>query len=121
MDLLFVHLHSKHVCHAELEQQEAAQIMQNFDGDVTRCQTDMRQWLQRIVDGLQMASGASAREPPSCIITDLQPANNGSRDKVQIRYQTESFSQAFGSWTAHVLSKSSQGENGTFSFDLLAT
>lgn len=71
-------------------------------------------WLQGTVDELRSASQKPADAPGvTYAIKHARPANGYLRSaRFEIEYEMEYTSSSFGSWTAHVLSKSAQGEDG---------
>lgn len=76
-------------------------------------------WLRSVVPDLQAAAEASAAASPAgaaLVVNAVQPARNfyayNGQVQVDVWYEFKSTSTSFGMWTAQVLSKSAQGEDG---------
>lgn len=109
--------------HVAVEAKRHQELMRDLKRRFDDAERHLSTWLRGITEGLKAVAEASCAshvtEVP-CTITDVRPTrptrggyNYTMRPAVvELEYQCESRSSAFGSWTAQVLSKSAQGEDG---------
>lgn len=101
---------------ARKEQELKCDLLQRFSA----AESQLSKWLHSVLEELQASADESLlshSRRAALRITGLQHSHGkskmfGGAAIVEVDYQHESKSSAFGSWTAQVLSKSAQGEDG---------
>lgn len=106
-------------CRAVLDEKRCQELNCDLQKRFAESEGALGYWLRSIVPGLLAAAEASAAASPASaavVVNAVQPSRNlyaySGQRQVDVQYEYKSTSTSFGMWTAQVLSKSAQGEDG---------